>query len=199
MAATTDFEYWNGLSKPAVDTFLANDWDNPARARAAEIIKGWVAAGAVSLVEVGPGPGIDYDRFLSKIGDLKYTAFEGSKNLRDNLVSKFPGATFHHGTFADLPDKGFDIAYTKATFEHQPDFEEPLKFFLRSTRRFALINWYRPPTIAENREYSHADKMHYNTYLKSTVNSLIHKEGFSLEEERCSVSGNVLYRCARRP
>ena len=170
MSTDPDVSFWESVYPP---TFLDDDRANPARVLAGAVVAAAFACGARSLVEVGPGPGWDIeDHFLRTINaGMSYLGIEPTANLRDALLERYADLplSFVDGSFANLHADGFDVAYTKATFEHLPDFHPALERFVCSARMLAIVNWYRPPCDVEQRHYDAGQHVHYNTYKRGDV------------------------------
>ena len=136
--------------------------------------------------------GFDYEDLFSKHSEVQYTGYEGSQGLHKRLCEKYPEGSWVRGTFDDLPPAGFDIAYTKATLEHQPELEAPLCALLKAAKSLVVINWYRPPTERMEQEYNPRKRMWYATWAKETVMKLIEPFG-TCEVRPVEGSTNVLY------
>lgn len=159
-------------------TFLTEDATNPARALAAEIIKGHTPC---TMIEVGPGTGIDYELHFSRMSGLDYHGIEACKRFVERLVA-LHGNHFSAGTFASLKYRSADVLYTKATLEHQPGFKFGLGQMFNAARRAVVINWYRPLMNKGPAKisFSEGDQLHYNQYVLSDVRALATAMGWKL-------------------
>jgi hypothetical protein len=160
-----DTAFWENVD---ADVFLSEDAENPARSLAAAIIEAYLPC---SMIEIGPGPGTDYFRHFSMLPGLSYRGIEGCRKFAARLIRLAGSDLFVHGTFTDLKPCCVDVAYTKATLEHQPDFRWSLKQMLLAARRAVVINWYRP-LLAEGPSeicYNAAQRLHYNRYSLSEI------------------------------
>lgn len=184
MSTRPNFIYWNATDPAG---FLADDWENPSRIWAGLKVREAIAGGACSLVEVGPGPGIDYERqfrALVKDGKLYYTGFEGSSNFCQNLADKFPESVWRNLQILDLPPGGFDVVYEKAVLEHQPCLEPCFSTLLAAARRHVVIIWYRPPHDAPFVHAIGPDGCHYCTFNLSDVLALVERAGWKVIEQK---------------
>jgi trans-aconitate methyltransferase len=194
-----NFGFWDQVDK---SKFLLDDADNPAREFAAEVILACAARiGPVTVLEVGPGPAIDYERFyrraVSNRALVDYILVDGSQGMVEHLKAKYPEAHVVLGNFSSLPPKSADIVYTKATFEHQPAVEEPLRQFLAAARYMAVINWYRPPTTDPTKaecSQSPSDNCYYATWSRQDVVRIILDAGWEIEGSAHFENGNEVWR-----
>jgi trans-aconitate methyltransferase len=194
----TEFDIWNTVNPK---TFLDNDRANPARGHAAKIIERAAKAAKrrvkYTVLEVGPGNGIDYhDHFsrLEKLGIIAYSAIEPSQALLKEFKSRSPNVPIQQGTFSDLRKKQTDCLYTKAVFEHQPDILFPLSSVLAAARLLIVVNWYIPPDDAKAAiRYDETEKVFYNCYSETTVKEIIESAGWAREVLWTPGSTNALY------
>lgn len=174
-----NFSYWDTVD-PA--KFLSDDWGNPSRAWAASQIADAVKRGASSMVEIGPGRGVDYAWLISKL-PIAYSGWEGSRGLFEFLVRKYPDGKWECRPLLDLPAKSFDLVYARHVLEHQPNLEPSLSTLLAAARMAVVIVWYRPPDETGLREYSEVERVHYNTYRRDEVLSIVAANGWRVAAE----------------
>ena len=139
------FHYWDSVD-PA--TFLAHDWENPSRAWATTRALEAARAGDGTLLEVGPGPGVDYARAFREAvlaGALQYSAVEGSGTLHAALAARYPEATWRCEPLLQLGPASADVVYARHVLEHQPALQPALSILLAAARRTVVLTWYRPP------------------------------------------------------
>lgn len=187
-----DFAYWNSVDP---DRFLADDWDNPSRMWAGSVIRMASESGCRTMVEVGPGPGVDYDRQFRQMvfdGKLFYTGYEGSSKLCAALRQKYPEADWRNEPLDDLPQRTFEIAYVKAVLEHQSALEPSFSRILASARRLVILIWYRPP--AGEPISSVQDGVYYQTFRRVDVLRVVAEAGWKIAEEVSFASGNLGWR-----
>lgn len=184
-----DFTYWNNVDP---NTFIADDWENPARSWAGQVVKESIKRGCRNMVEVGPGVGTDYERQFKKpvlAGELFYEGVEGSSSFCELLRSKHPESKWTNSPLAELPSHTYDIVYTRAVLEHQPALEPSLSILLRAAKRQVIIAWYRPPAAEAIKEV--VNNIYYHTFQRDEVLSIITREGWKLVEEAPFDSGNL--------
>lgn len=182
--ALVDFSYWD---KVDALSFLADDWENRSREWAGKTVASLVERGAKTMVEVGPGAGVDYARHfypLVQAGRLYYTGFEGSAGLCRALQQKYPAAMWQNVPIESLPERAFDVAYARHVLEHQPTLEPALSKLLGAAVSHAIIVWYRPPAAAAFAEYDAANNVYYQTFERAAVLKSVEAAGFELAEER---------------
>ncbi len=190
--------YWD----VAPDDFLADDRQNPARNAAAAIIRAiGIEHGGIRLAEVGPGPGFDFiDHFRPALGRSisQYVAYEASQGMADRLRTCLPGsgACVEHGGFdqlAHLAPGAFDVVYTKATLEHQPDFRAPLDVLITAARYLLVVNFYLVPGEVEEKCYDEVQHMWYNRYAARDIERACYARRRNLCVVDVPGSSNVLY------
>ena len=192
-----NFDYWNTLAAP--EKFLEGDWNNPSRRWAADKVASSVVDGIRTMVEVGPGNGVDYERYLSKYPDLTYTGWEGSSNLYASLCARHPRANWVQQPLLALPPKSFDLVYARHVLEHQPSLEPSLPHLLDAAIEKVIVVWYRPPASADEHAVGAAGE-HYWTFKRSDVLDSIGRAGWHIiEEQVLPGDGNLGWVLRRRP
>ena len=179
-----DFSYWD---KVDASSFLADDWENKSRTWAGKTVSALVDRGASTMVEVGPGAGVDYVRQfypLVQAGRLYYTGFEGSVGLCRALQQKYPAAMWQNLSIEGLPERGFDVVYARHVLEHQPALEPALSKLLAAAISYAIVVWYRPPAGAASFEHDAANDVWYQTFERAAVLKSVEAAGFKIAEER---------------
>ena len=177
-----DTTFWDHVGPD----FLANDRAHPSRAIAGALVA--AASSAVSaskgrglfrMCEIGPGPGFDYADHFSKIPEnLGYVAFEASHRMLDRI--RVPGIEVCRGGFREAEDAGYwDVAYTRATLEHQPDFQDGLGCMICSAD-LVIVTWFLPPGDRDEIVFREDTGVHNNRYARARVLSEIEKAGGKL-------------------
>lgn len=189
-AISPDFTYWNSVD-PAL--FLSHDWQNPSREWATTAAIG--AAKGGSLLEIGPGPGVDYDKAFRKSG-VRYLGVEGSATLYDALQSRFPEAVWQHATIADLTPFSADVVYARHVMEHQPSLQPALSQVLGAARHVVVLTWYRPPGPVARSEVW--EGVHCQTYKRATVMQSVAEAGFRIVASQLFFSGDECWVLERR-
>lgn len=170
-----DFTYWNSVD-PA--SFLDHDWKNPSRQ--------WAAKEAIrlakngTLLEVGPGGGVDYERYFSKAKGIQYEGLEGSQTLYDSLRQRFPDAAWRNDLLTSLPALSADVVYARHVMEHQPALEPALGLVLGAARHACVLTWYRPPGPQAFHEIW--EGVYCHTYQRAQVLKAVADAGFVISK-----------------
>jgi hypothetical protein len=178
MSTTVDFSWWE---RQDAHTFLAHDWDNPARGSATAAAIALAKHHGGALLEVGPGNGVDYaNAFRAHVlaGTLRYTGVEGTHTFFAALAEKHPEATWEHRALADLAPLSADVVYARHVLEHQPALVPALPTLLAAARHAVVLDWYRPP--ADVSVYSMWENVHFHTFARAEVLRVVAESGFLL-------------------
>lgn len=180
------FDFWDA-QEPA--SFLAFDHDAPSRAVAAALALGrlFPSERVPTLLEVGPGPGVDYARFFRphvELGRLRYVGVEGSSGLHADLVRRFPESAWRLGTIDTLRRRVADVVYVRSVLEHQLALEPALSLICAAARRAVVLTWYRPPADEARCDwYDLTPGIPAQTYRRADVVARVAKAGFRVAEE----------------
>jgi hypothetical protein len=174
---TPSFTYWNSVNPT---TFLKHDWENPSRQFAAE--KAIELATGGTLLEVGPGPGVDYRRWFSR-ADVDYCGYEGSQSLHAALQRRFPEAVWQCKTIADMEPLSADVVYARHVMEHQPALEPALGQLLSAAKKYVVLTWYRPP--APRASYDIWEGVIAHTYKRNSVLAAVASHGWQVATAEC--------------
>lgn len=181
---TPNVTHWNHQKS---ETLLAKDWNNPIRVYSARVIDKVFSGAPITIAEVGPGNGKDYEMFhRSKVllKNRRYTMYELTPSFAQSLAERFPESEVVLGGFDKMQGCQYDVTYTKDTLEHQPSLEEPLSYFLGAAKRLALISWSILPGADEKIFINPAHGIHENHYRRDKVFSLIEQSNFSVLETK---------------
>lgn len=181
------FDYWEAQEPTS---FLAHDHEAPSRAVAASLtLERLALVGSVPLLlEVGPGPGVDYERFFRPAvlrGAVRYVGVEGTANLCTSLGRRFPEAEWRRQTIMDLQPQSADVVYVRAVLEHQLALEPSLGQLCAAARHALVLTWYRPPAAEARCDwYDLTPGIPAQTYRRSDVLEAVARSGFRLAQER---------------
>jgi hypothetical protein len=173
MTATPDFRYWNSVD-PA--SFLDHDRANPSRAWATKAAAAEAKKGDGTLLEVGPGGGMDYEKYFSKAKGITYTGLEGSQSLHAALQTRFPDAAWRNDLLTNLEPLSADVVYARHVMEHQPALEPALGLVLGAARHACVLTWYRPPGPQAFHEIW--EGVYCHTYERAAVLKAVEAAGF---------------------
>jgi len=144
-------------------------------------------------------------RYLHDGGYIAYTGIDIVETFVTHAKELFPNYDFHVGGFTDLQTSGFDIAFTRHTFEHlAPElYPKCLRAFLRTTRQLAIISWFLAPQGLGNYTFREEDSIWFNVHSSEETQRIIAEEGFDIEVQDMSFGdeqkwGHKLYLLHRR-
>jgi hypothetical protein len=189
-----DFTWWEHHD-PAV--FLQHDWPNPSR----EVGASMALAGALggTLLEVGPGSGVDYARtFRDPVlrDQVRYVGYEPTQRFCEALQAKYPEAVWEWLPLSELPPNAADVVYTRAVLEHQPSLAPALSAILAAARRMVVVDWYRAP--GDRHEHTFSDGVHYHTFTRADVLAAVARSGFIVtRQEQVAGSANEVWQMER--
>lgn len=104
--------------------------------------------GASSILEIGPGQLLEYQRLKEKKEDLDYSIVEVSKCFLNNCSVQFPEikqyqCSMHNMDNLGFRDGQFDMVYGSSVLEHSPDVTKTIEESIRVSRyfQFVLFKW----------------------------------------------------------
>lgn len=120
--------------------------DQPSR----QWVIGQVPDGA-SLLDVGCGPGVEYENFLGAgRSDIleRYTGLDISDGMVEACRELFPYGDFQQGSADDLPfeDNSYDVVLLRHVLEHSLGYVHEIAEAVRVARHKVLIIMWRPLT-----------------------------------------------------
>ncbi len=108
--------------------------------------------GDPTLLEIGPGSGIDLAAFAEEgiLDGFVYYGVDVTPELVEYLRVKFPGLAFAVGDVATLAEeRKADVVYARHVLEHVEDGERAFRNLWRSARDLLLISWFIRPSWDE--------------------------------------------------
>jgi hypothetical protein len=192
VTATIDTSWWEAQDP---GTFLFPNWDHPSRAIGTAAAIGAVGHG--SLVEVGPGAGVDYARAfrpLALTGDLQYVGWEATALFCAALRRRYPEAAWHHAPLQHLLPASCDVIYARAVLEHQADPLAALATLLAAARVAVVIDWYRPP--AERASCDYLGSVPCHTVDRGRAAAMVDMKGYVLAGVH-AIAGNEVWHLER--
>lgn len=190
------FRYWDSVQP---GSFLKHDWENPSRAWATDKAIGEAVKADGTVLEVGPGPGVDYERHFReavKSFAIRYSAYEGSQTLQDALQRRFPESTWHWRPLHMLPPQSAAVIYARHVLEHQPALEPALTTLLNAARVAVVLTWYRPP--ADHAFGEVWEDVPCNTWNRTEVLRSVKAAGFKLSTKKLFPSGDEAWILRRK-
>lgn len=196
MTASLDFVWWE-KQEPA--TFLAFDWGNASRELGCSMAL-LATKQYGTLLEVGPGSGVDYARSFRPAvlaRRIKYIGYEPTQRFYRALTEKYPEANWGDVPLSMICPRSADVVYIRAVLEHQPTLEPALTSVCEAARAVVVIDWYRPPADVATHEMYNGVWCH--TFAIADVRAVIERAGFRLDEiATVSGSPNEVWRLTRK-
>lgn len=179
-------DVWVAKNKYELMMFMMHDHNSPSRGIAYEFIRDLIGERyGLTFAEVGFGDAEDFRRCFRQLHDEGYIVYSGLDGSDDfvRLVSRdFKSYTFKKGRFEDLPEKAYDITYTRHTLQHQPpdNWKVCLSSLLKAAREACVIGWRFPPAGDGHITFSGTWQ---NCYEPAQVDQVIAECGFELTRE----------------
>ena len=139
--------YWEGLPSSYLETFMhagAVGTAHPSRRFVAELV-----GGDESVLDVGCGPGANYEVLASLGRVASYVGVDASERAVDVAHARYPSGDFRvvdaariTGTFGR---RSFDVVLVRHLLEHLPDFEPVLEDAIMAARCLAVFVFFLTP------------------------------------------------------
>ena len=97
-----------------------------------------------SMLDVGVGPGVTYERIRNRLDKTSYTGLDISPTAITKLKTMYPDVDFRVGSLMEIPieDKAYDVVYTRHTLEHCPYYEIPIRELFRVAKKLVVITLF---------------------------------------------------------
>jgi ubiquinone/menaquinone biosynthesis C-methylase UbiE len=128
-----------------------------------------------SLLDVGCGPGVEYENLVRHNRDVIYRGVDFSQCFIDACHDMFPGGDFRFGDARKLEeaDKSFDTVLLRHVLEHCPGYADPIAEACRVARKRVLIVMWRIPSVQPDRIQDLGDEGYCSDYNKSEFESYL--------------------------
>lgn len=97
-----------------------------------------------SVLDVGCGPGHNYEHFRDNGPEITYKGKDYSPRFIRACKNKFPEADFEVGDVRDFgePDKSWDVVIMQDVLEHTNGYEKPMQEALRVARNRIIVTFW---------------------------------------------------------
>ena len=138
------------------------------------------------VLDVGCGPGWNFDHFLEYGPSVCYRGIDASKRFVKVALERVkPLNIFKHGDVRRIPekDKSFDVVILQDVLEHTNGYKKPLREALRVARRLVIVTFWHledsdTPHINDDGDDTWGawyDKREWEKHLKSLGNDWTHE------------------------
>lgn len=145
--------YWDNLmgSDEAASVYMYTYGEGPGT-ETRHIIGGFINPGE-SVLDVGCGPGWNYDHFKEHGPDVDYKGLDLSPRFVRVAKKRQPKADFQIGDVRDLheSDESWDVVVLQDVLEHTNGYEKPVSEALRVARKRVIISFWRMDEVRPNK------------------------------------------------
>jgi ubiquinone/menaquinone biosynthesis C-methylase UbiE len=141
-----EWEKWQDWSKDYIKVFLRDGVYGVEHPMRKEIRKTLKKLGVKSVLDVGCGPGVDYEGYKKAGLNLDYVGIDITPKMIEVCKEKFPEAKFHVGDIYNLrfPDASFDAVVCKDVLCHLPEYDSALQELYRVSKDVVIIGLFIP-------------------------------------------------------
>lgn len=166
-------EWWNN-HVPGIEAkkqwIRSYDFNSPARLWMVEQVND-----GESLLDVGCGPGVNYEQLLVK--NIDYVGIDIGTEFVQACQEMFPEGDFRFGDAMELdfPDNSFDTVLLCHVIENTINYQDPIREALRVAKKRVIIIMWRPLTPGEDRYDVHNLRTGSNDYNARNFLEFIHE------------------------
>ncbi len=128
-----------------------------------------------SILDVGVGPGVTYERIRERIKNIKYVGVDISQIAINKLSEMYGNNIFVQGSLMNLPmdDNSFDVCYTRHTLEHCEYYEKPILELFRVAKKRVIITLFHELinddkiVIKSDRYLNYYDRSKFINFIKT--------------------------------
>lgn len=147
-------KYWeDAFDDESAASYMANYGEGPGFVLRHEI--GNLINGGESVLDVGCGPGWNFDHFKEHGPEVTYRGLDSSKRFVKVANQRNPGI-YGVGDVRDIPEarRSWDVVILQDVLEHTNGYEKPIKEALRVAKRSVIITFWH---LTENDDHINDD------------------------------------------
>lgn len=139
------YTYWDNRNYKIGEIDFINDRrDHPHRS----FFVDWVAKSShiKSILEIGPGEMVEYERIVKRKPDIKYSIVDVCSMFINNCKQRYPKVNTYQMPLEQLEGfekQQFDCIYQASVFEHSPDVIKAIKncIYVAKEFHFVFFKW----------------------------------------------------------
>lgn len=150
--------------------------DFPSRESTANVLK---ALGAMDVLDVGCGGGIEYESLKKRGVDIIYWGVDYSENAIKACKEMFPEADFEVGDARGLrfPDSAFDVVMVRHCLEHVDDWRKVISEAFRVARKAVILILWVEPVFGETKVEERGGDAFYVKFNKDDLEGALDAYG----------------------
>ncbi|TIP03010.1 MAG: class I SAM-dependent methyltransferase [Mesorhizobium sp.] len=179
-----DWENWDvGEIANEIHTIWQNSpVEDAHRQELVDIVLGYVSTAAASILEVGCGTGLIYQKLMGHLpADASYMGVDSSSKMLDIARRGFPEGQFLFGDGYELDfnDGEFDVVLCFEVLGHIPEIEQFIAELLRVARRTCIFTTWPSDSqeIVENYETIGDVRFLHRRYSDSLIRKIVRSRG----------------------
>ena len=198
-----DWENWDvrGVAGEIQTIWRSSEEEDAHREQLANIVFSYASNRDPSILEVGCGTGLIYEKLANKTEiDIEYTGVDSSIKMLEIARQNFPGGQFLFGDGYELffRNQEFDIVLCFEVLGHIPQIEHFVKELLRTTNRICLFTIWpsRASDVEESYEIIDGVRFLHRNYSEEYIRKIIslHSRDRSYELDTIPLlSGGLAY------
>lgn len=167
--------WWDDNLEKRMDEFQS--WIGSAESQSKVEVREFVKHGCYkSLVDIGCGTATEFFAYQKEYPELKYLGIDSCKLLNKMNTERGVPMLECSCEKIDLPDKSYQIAFSRHVLEHQPNFEETLNEMIRVSSMLAIHVFFIPPSEnGETISYDPNQNLYHNQYNKGKIEAFLNK------------------------
>ncbi|MDX8451974.1 class I SAM-dependent methyltransferase [Mesorhizobium sp. VK9D] len=179
-----DWENWDvsGIASEIQTIWLSSDEENAHREQLADLVCGRIPASDPSILEVGCGTGLVYEKLAAKHKLItNYIGIDSSLKMLEIARRNFPRGQFLYGDGYELVfrDQEFDAVLSFEVLGHIPRIKPFLSEMLRVAKKTCIFTTWPSDSsdVVEDYETIDGTRFLYRRYSESYIQKLIYIAG----------------------